>query len=388
MRSHFFVVAFLLACPPARLAAQRSTASFNDLILVRNRPYAENTLLELRLGAAGGIPNNEDESRLAETRASVDGHVYYRQQQAFGRQNRFEVYVGRDGAYVSLTEGDPKVDKGYTRLELFGRQWGNYIREGFYQGNDFVPVGLYESRDWRVRLSLASKFSGSIRAEGMAYYGKNAFKPYSRTNPAFTLPKDYSVYGIETIVEDNTLQLDRQTGLPYQGYILAAWFQIERTTSDDEFGLTGRLSSLPDQVIRGGGHLEWYFPYTNTGTFILTADVGLSPDGDRVVMYEPTKPLGQWWGDGMFEFRFLLGDIFTITPGVRVQYSRIFDQFAAAAEDKIFFGGQLRVRANLLDQAAFELEYSFLTNESRRPVGLDRDSIGQHRMWFGVIVRL
>lgn len=368
--------------PPAALA-QRHKPSYSDLVLVRNRRWAKPSFIEVRAGAVAGFAGSEDAARLAEDEIGPEGHVYIRQQKAFGRDARFDGYVGTDGAYVGLTEGDPQKTPGYSRLELFGRQWGHFIREGFYTSDDFVVVGSYRATDWRARLSFATRVSDTLRGEISGFYGRNSFDEYSKTDTAFTIPDDYSAYGVTLTVEDNTVQFDRQSLLPYRGYVLTAWITREWNDSDRLFGIVGRESSLPSAVLRGGAHLDWYLPYTNSMTFIATVDGAIAPEDDRIWIYDASKPVGEIWVDGRLDLRLLLGGPFTFTPGVRAQWVRIDDQFATTTDDKFFFGAQTALRADFSENFALALEYSFLNNESRRPVSLSNDSLGEHRLWFG-----
>jgi len=374
------VLGLSLAAP---LAAQRHKPSYADLTLVRNRPWANASFLELRGGLAAGFPGNIDAANLADNEYGPEGSVYYHEDHAFGREGRFDGYVGNDGAYAGLTEGDPAVTRGYSRLELFGRQWGHFGREGFYESDDFTLVGSYRSRDWRGRLSFATQAAKTLKGEVGVFYGQNSFDRYSKTADNFTIPDDYSVWGFTMILEDNTLELDRRSALPLKGWILSAWVTREWNDSNKLFGITGRESSLPSSVFRGGAHLEWYSPYTNTTTFVVTADGSIAPEDDRVWIYDPSKPIGQMWVDGRIDARILLNDTFTLTPGLRGQWIRIFDELATSKDSKVFFGGQVELRADFGESFALILEYSYLSNESRRPVSLSDDTTGQHRLFFG-----
>lgn len=361
--------------------------SYKDLTIVRNRPWAKADFLEFRAGATAAFPSGSDDARGAEDALAADGHVYWRKTQAFGRQGRMDTYIGRDGAYWGLTEGDPAGQGGYSRIEVFGRQWGQFVREGFYRSDDFVPVGQYKMRDWRARLSFATRFAQSLRGEIGGFYGRNKFSRYKRTATAYRLPDNYAVYGASALVEDNKLQIDPSSSLPSQGFLLAAWVEREWNTSDNIFGIAGRESALPSAVVRGGGHLEWYFPYTNTGTWIFEADAGVSPKDDRVQIYDASKPVGQIWVDARIQYRLLLGSTLSIIPGLRAQWVRITDEFNTKRTDELFFGAQVEVRADFSENLAVAFEYSFLSNESREPVFFHDDTIGVHRFFVGVEFR-
>lgn len=380
-RSATLLSLILIAAP---LRAQEHKPSYADLTLVRNRTWAKQNFLEVRAGAIAGLAGDQDTPRFVEDEFGPQGHVYLRKEGAFGREGRLDAYVGTDGIYAGLTEGNPTTAKGYSRLEIFARQWGHFVREGFYASDDFVPVGLYESRDWRARLSFATQMSPTLKAEIAGFYGQHDFERNSQTDPNFTIPDDYSSYGVTLIFEDNRVQIDRNTLLPYQGYLVTAWITREWNDSERRFGITGRESRLPSAVLRGGAHLEWYLPYTNMLTFIVSGDAGIGPDDDRVWIYTATnKPVGEIFVDGRLDLRFVLSDLFTVTPGVRAQWIQIADQFASSEETELFFGAQVGLRADFSESLALTLDYSYLTNESRRPVSLSRDTLGQHRVFFG-----
>ncbi len=380
------VLSALLLCA-ARITAQGGPPSFEDLIRVRNRRFAKDSFLEVSGGLLGNLGSGTDQTRLREDLYGLDGHVYYRQAQAFGRRGRLDAYVGRDGAYAGLTEGDPKTDKGYSRIELYGRFWGAFEREGFYDGNDFVTTGSYRRRDWRARLSFATTVARGLRGEVGAFYGRNDFDAYSRTPANFKVPGSYKVYGFSLVAEDNKIEIDPQTLLPFRGSLLTLWAEREWNDSSDTFGPLGNRTSLPSTVIRGGGHLEWYFPYSNTGTWILTADGGLTASDDRIRIYDAGKPIGRLYADLRIDYRILLSDLITLRPGGRLQWIRIDDEFGTTTQSKIFWGVQAELRFDFSESLALRIDYSFLTNESREPVNLGRDVIGGHRFFVGVEFR-
>jgi len=376
------LLAALLPCSGS-LIAQSGTPGYLDLIRVRNRPFAKETFLEVRGGILGNLSSGKEEGRQLDDVYGLDGHVYYRKAQPFGRQGRMDLYVGRDGGYAGITQGDPSAGKGYSRVEVYGRQWGGFEREGFYQNDKFQTVGGYRIRDWRARLSFATNVAQGVRGEIGAFYGRNEFARHGRTAQAFKLPSDYKVYGLSLIAEDNKLEIDRRSLLPFRGSLLTVWIEREWNDSNDSFGITGRESSLPSSVIRGGGHLEWYFPYSNSGTWVLNVDAGMTAEDDRIHIYDASKPIGEWYVDSRLDYRILLSDLITLRPGTRVQWVRIADEFGTTTESKIFWGGQVELRFDFSESLAITAEYSYLTNESREPVNLGRDVIGKHRFFLG-----
>lgn len=370
------------------VSAQWHKPDYEDLTIVRNRRWSKKEFWEIRSGVLTGRPNSTNAQRFSEDRTSADGHVYYHAEGAFDRpQSQLDAYVGRDGTYLGWIEGNPNSSQGYSRFELHGRQWGHFIREGFYQSRDFVPVGVYRARDWRARLSFASFIAEGIRMEAGAFYGANEFERYSATAANFRIPDDYNVYGASLRLEENKLERDQMTYLPFRGHILSVWVDREWNQSNTSFGIAGRQTSLPSAVVRGGAHLEYYFPYTNTGTFILTADGGAGPSNDRVWIHDASKPIGQMWIDGRVDYRILVSDTLTIRPGARLQWLRIDDEFGVSKDKMVFWGAQAEIRLDSSENLAFVLEYSFLSNQSRRPIALKKDSIGEHRLFFGIEFR-
>ena len=93
--------------------------------------------------------------------------------------------------------------------------------------------------------------------------------------------------------------------------------------SERLFGITGNETELPKAVLRGGAHLEWWLPHSANGTFAVVLDGAMSPDDDRLFIYDAAKPVGQIWVDGRLDYRFLLSDLISVRPGVRAQFALI-----------------------------------------------------------------
>jgi hypothetical protein len=282
-----------------------------------------------------------------EDEAGIVGSVYYRQRNAIGRENRLDVYAGIDGIYASITEGDPQKDANYTRLEVEARQWASYYREGYYDGDDFTPTAVFDHTFWKARLSYSTQLSETIRGEAGPFFGQHSFDRSSRTPAAYQLPDDHNVYGVHVRVEDSTLQYDKRTLLPQAGYLASAWFEREWNDSSADIGFAGNRQSMPEAVWRGGGHLEYYVPYTNTGAFVLEADGAWFADNDYVQIHSTDKPVGEIWVDVRLDYRQLLGDYLTIKPGIRGQWIRLHDQLFQSSDDEFFYGAQLEVRLDL-----------------------------------------
>ncbi|MEZ5988987.1 MAG: hypothetical protein R3F30_07660 [Planctomycetota bacterium] len=360
----------LVLASPVRSQHQ---ASLEDLKVVRHRTYAVDQFLEVRGGALYGFADGEDPVRYVENSLVFDGSAYLRTKNPITGQGRLDAYVGRDGFYGSIIDGDPKTAKNYTRFEVFGRQWASFIREGFYQGDDFIPVGMYDYRWWKARMLLAANVTEGLKGEMGVFYGQNAFDRNGQTSGSYTIPDDHAVYGFEVLGEENRLEVDPATRLPYKGYTFSGWITQEWNDSQQTFGIVGRESRLPKSLIRGGAHFEYYMPASDTTSWFITGDGMISPKDDRITIYDPWKTQGRWWIDGTFELRWLLGDHFSLQPGVRVQYLRLADEFGTSEENKFFWGGQVRTRWDPSESVAVVTEQC-IHNESREPVELGQDT--------------
>jgi hypothetical protein len=365
------------------LAAGAGAQSYSDLTMVRNRPSAYAEVLKVRAGALYGFAEAEDEAGGLESKLGLDGHVYYRTDQFGGRETTLEAYGGRDGVYLAGKDNLLLGAGNQTRLELSGRLWP-FWREGFYRDGDFVPTGRYEGRDYGALLGLSREADEGLRIELAAYWRRFSFDRNDDTAPGYVIPDDFDAYGPRVTLEHNTLTLSRQTGRPEQGFIATIAAEREWNSSDATFGVTGTYTSrLPSAVWRGRAHLEWYAPQSDTGTWELRADGSWSHDNDRVYNYDAQKPQGSLWVDAEVGYRLDWGSL-ALTPNVRGQFVRILDEVGASTDNEFFVGGGLRSQYDLGGSFSVLLEYSYLSNESREPVGFDEDTFGEHRVFFGI----
>lgn len=377
------VLAFVGFLTPS-LSSQEHKPTYNDLTVVRNRRWAKTDFFEVRAGLMGIMPSGEDATRFAEKDYNLQGQAYYRSSKPFGREGRLEVYAGRDGAYASLVDGNPDApNKGYSRIEIHGRPWGAFQREGFYDGDNFQAVGFYRMKDWRVKASFATNFAKGLKGEAGAFYGHNSFSRSSQTAPGFTIPPGFKVYGFNAHIEDNGIQIDQQSHLPQKGALFSIWIEREWNDNNDAFGTLGNETSLPAAVMRGGGHMEYYAPYTTNGTWVLSADAAMAAEDDRIFINDAGKPIGKMWVDGRIDYRLLLGDHLTLTPGFRAQWVKVAGQFGTGTDTKFFFGGQVELRYDFAESFALTAEYSYLSNESRSPISFTKDGLGEHRFFIG-----
>jgi hypothetical protein len=376
--------AVLLAC----LALPCGAQSYRDLTLTRNRPSPYTNLLQLRAGLLGGLADDEDESIGYADKLGVDGSVYWRTD-SLGEQrsNVLEVYGGRDGFYLGAKDNLLLGQGNQTRLELFGRLWPFY-REGYYQDDDFIPTGRYEGKDYGAALSLGHEIDQGMRLEAGAFYKHYGFDGNDDTSVDFTIPDDFNAYGIRTSLEHSTLQLDRVTGWPEAGFLFTVMLEIERNDSNARFGTVGVYeSSLPSVLWRGLGHVEWYFPQSDTGVIEIEADGSWSDDEDRVYNNDAQKPIGNLWIDGEVRYRFEFGDALALAPLAKGQWLRLLDQNGAGNDQHFFFGGGLNLRWDFGDALSLLADYSYLTNESREPISTSEDTFGEHRFFIGMEVR-
>lgn len=362
--------------------------SYDDLTLVRNRKNEGQDLLQVRAGVGLGFPaGTEDKSIGLESVTAPYGHVYYRRRGFTAQRAVLLAYAGFDGVYVTAKDDPDLGGEAQSRLELFGRFFP-FFREGFYRNKDFVPTGRYEGRNWGVALGTSRIVDKEFRIELGGFYRRYTFERNSTTDPNYTIPDDFNAFGGRIILEHQTLALDRDTGRPNGGFLLAVVAEREQNDSAALFGTRGLYESeLPSGLFRGRGHLEWYFPHTESSTFALMVDGSLSDEGDRVYNYEASKPIGNMWFDGQLRWRLLLGRSLSITPFLAGQYVRVLRDTGAGADTKVFFGGGLDARLDAGKNLTLFANYSYLNNESRPTVSPTRDTLGEHQLFAGVEVR-
>lgn len=377
-----FAVAVLVV--PQFAAAQ----SYSDLTLVRNRKNEGEDLLQVQAGVGIGRPSgSDDESIGLESVIAPRGHVYFRKRGFSTHRAVLLAYAGFDGFYATVKEDPALGGQSQARLEVFGRLFPFY-REGFYRNGDFVPTGRYEGRDYGVALATSRLVDPQFRVEIAGFYRRLQFASNETTAPTYTVPGDYNAYGGRIILEQQTLTLDRETGRPNAGFLFSILGEREQNDSDARFGTQGVFESeLPVGVWRGRGHLEWFFPHTETSTFALMLDGNVSPEEDRVYNYEASKPIGNLWFDGQLRWRLAVGRALTITPFLAAQYVRALREGGAGADNDTFFGGGLDARLDAGRNISLFFEYSYLNNESRPTISPTKDTLGEHQLFAGVEIR-
>ena len=378
----FLALVALLFAPvlPAQL--------YRDLIFTRDRPSPYSTVLEARAGLLGGFPETTDAAVGLESNYGPDGYVYYRQE-GFGSANGLlQAYAGRDGAYLGVLSKDLVGSQTESRLELTTRYFPFY-REGFYRDDNFVPTGRYEGSDYGVSLSFGKSTGAEMLLEGGFFYRSYSFERNADTAASYVVPQDFDAWGANFWLEQNTLVLDRETGLEREGFILTLGVENEHNDSNGTFGVMGvNESELPSTLWRGRGHLEWYFPQGESTTLDLVLDGVLTDKKDRIYNYDAQRPQGHFWVDGQIGFRFALGSGIHVRPYGKGQYLQILNEAGTASNKKLFWGAGLDMVYAFGDNLALVGYYSYLGNESRPPVSVSEDTFGEHRFFVGLEVRL
>jgi hypothetical protein len=378
---------FLALAFAAFLCSVAAAQTYDDLMLVRNRPSPYASLLQVRAGLLGSIASKEDPAVGLEDTYGLDGHVYFRDDQFGGREGVLQAYAGRDGGYFGVKDNLILGKGNQTNLEVHGRLWP-YYREGFYRGDDFVPTGRYEGSDWGAALGFSREVDEGLRLELSAFYKRYSFDRNDATSFSYVIPDNFSAYGGRITLEHNTLTLDRVTGRPDQGFIFTVRVEREQNDSEGTFGVSGGYtSSLPSGLWRGRGHLEWYFPQTDSSVWELVADGSLSDDKDRVYNYDAQKPAGSLWVDAQLRYRMEFSGGFAIAPFAHAQYLKILEESGASSATEFFFGGGVKTVLDLGENMALFADYSYLTNESRAPVSTSRDTFGEQMFFIGAEVR-
>ncbi len=371
----------------AVLGAAGAAQSYEQLTTTRGRgsPYA--TVLQVRGGLLGSLAGSEDPAVGLDDQLGWDGFVYYRQDRFADRESTLDVYAGRDGAYLGVTEGTLIGEGTQTRLEVSTRYFPFY-REGFYRDGDFIPTGRYEGWDWGPQFSAAHMLAEGLRLEVAGFYRGMSFDANENTAPNYVIPDDFNAWGARVFLEQSTLEFDRLDGRPRQGFVLTLIGEREVNDSDREFGTIGVFQSrLPSGLWRGRGRLEWYFPQTTSTTWDLLLNAQLTDELDRVYNYDAQKPQGNFWIDGTLGFRIDVGSAFAVRPFGQVQFVRILDESGVSSDSETFFGGGLNAVCDIGDAMSVLGEYSYLSNESRPPVSTSEDTFGEHRFFLGLELR-
>ncbi len=355
--------------------------SYDELTLIRNMPSIYASVIRVRAGASGSIAKEARPSDGLDDEIAPDGFVYYRNNRAGDSEAVLDAYAGRDGFFVGLAKTDPSG--GIQRLELTGRAFPFY-REGFYRDGDFIPTGRYEGTDYGAFLAVGNHPGEGLSMETGPYVRQYKFERNDTTDSNFTIPEDYLAYGLRAAVEHNTLQLDRDYGMPHDGFIATLQAEVEMNDSSGTFGTAGVWeSSLPSRMWRARGHLEWYFPASGMGIWELRADGGMRDKKDRVSNFDAQLPMGQMWADASVGFRFNFGGL-SIAPEVRGQWIKSHTEDGFGTETDIFYGAGADLRYDFGEAFRLVADYSYLTNQYQAPVSAQDDIYGEHSWFVGM----
>ncbi len=368
------------------LVAPAMAQSFVDLTEVRRAPRPYSSVLEIEAGAIGTIASDEDLTVGLESDISWDGHLYYRDD-AFGQgRNLLEGYAGRDGIYLGLADGSLVGDDTTSRLEIRARPW-QFYRDGFYRDDSLVPNGFYEGSDYEAYAGFGREAQPGLYVELGPFYRKSKFSESDLTTPGFAIPEDYDAYGARLYLEQSNLQMDRQRGMPQEGYVLTLCGEREWNDSSGSIGSAGFATELPSAVWRARGRLEWYIPSSDDATWEVFARGGWHDETDRVQNFEAQRPLGDRWGDAQVRLRINFGDTVTLAPFLHGQFSHVDSDDPSADEKKFFFGGGADAYLHFSDSISLHGYYSYLDNENRPSIRVDQDVHGEHMFFLGMLVR-
>jgi hypothetical protein len=369
------------------LAAALPAQSFVDLVDARYpaQPFA--SLFQLELGAIGAIAADEEPLRGLEDDISWDARAYYRNEAFGSRRGTLEAYAGRDGLFAALSDGKMIGDDTVAKIEFHGRPW-QFYRDGFYRGDELVAAGFYEGSDYEGYLGFGREAQQGLYIEFGPYYRVHDFERSRLTAPTFTVPDGYSAYGGRLYLEQNAVQYDRRRGTPRNGYVLTLIGEREWNDSEDTFGTPLYQTQLPSAVWRARGRLEWYIAGSDRVTWEVFGNGGWHDDKDRIQNTDGSRPLGNQWADVQIRLRIEATRSITLTPFVHAQYSRVLKEDGIKATKDFFFGGGLDTYWHLGDALSLHAYYSYLDNENRPSIRIDRDVHGEHMFYVGMALTL
>lgn len=386
MRRSAPLIAFVALVSPLLAQGYREyrSPSFRDFELVRARPVPWEKGLVVRGGLAGNVPSKEDADLGLESINSFDGFAWYRDDHIGDRDAQVDLYAGRDGVIATIRDGRPEENGG--RLELSSRFFP-FWREGFYRGDDYIPTGRYEGRDYGAYLGLNAPLAEGISGEIGPFWRSYSFERNVDTSDSYTIPEDFNAFGGRAHVQHSTIEFHRRTGRVINGFLFGARVEYERNGANDPFGTALWTSTLPKAFWRGNGHLEWYFPTEGGNVWEWQVDGSMSDRSDRIHNYDASKPAGHLWVDSSLGYRLDFGEL-AITPFGRGQYTTTADESGAGDKTNLWFGGGLRMDWLLGDTITLLADYSYLNNPNRPSVAFDRDAAGEHQFFIGLEVRI
>lgn len=383
------------------VASAASAQSYVDLIESRNAMRGFSRLFMVEAGSISTMADGRDRPGTAvgdlradrglENEISWDGRIYYRDDQVGGRRGTLEAYAGRDGIFGAFSDGKLVGDDTITRLEFRGRPW-QFYRDGFYVGDTLRRNGFYEGSDYEGYLGVGREASDGIYMEFGPYYKRFSFRNPDRTSllqSDFVLPEDFAAYGGRLYIEQRALQMDRRRGVPKAGYVLTLTGEREWNDSNTEFGRIGLYSTeLPNAVWRARGRLEWYIPAGDGVAMEVFVHGGWQDEKDRLQNTEGQRPLGNQWGDGQVRLRWSLTESWDVIPFGELQYSRTLNEFGVDPKRKFFIGGGLETYLHFGESLSLHGSYSYMNNDNRPSVLIDRDVHAEHVFYLGMVLRI
>jgi hypothetical protein len=377
------VVAALCGAP---LLAQ----SYADLTETRNMPNPYASVFQVEGGAIGTTADDRDPAVGLDDDISWDGKVYWRNGNVGGRRGVLEAYGGRDGFVGSWQDGKLIGDETVMRVELRARPWMFY-RDGFYDRSDRLrPNGFYEGSDYEAYVGFGKDLQPGLYLEFGPYYRMLDFDRRSYTPSTintFRTPDDHNAYGGRLYIEQSAVQYDRRRGVARDGFVLSLLGEREWNDSDKEFGTDLYATSLASAYWRARGRLDWYIPASDDLCWEIFASGGFQDDKDRLQNTEGQRPLGSQWGDLQARLRIHLGNAFSITPYAQGQYSRTLAEDGFDTDKNFFFGGGVESWLHFGDYISLHGYWSYLDNDNRPSIRIDRDVHGEQMFYLGMAIR-
>jgi hypothetical protein len=373
------------------LAGPLLAQSYVDLTEARQGPTPYRSVLQVEGGAIGSLADSNDPDLGLDDDVSWDGRAYWRNGSVGSRKAVLEAYGGRDGFVGSWQDAKLVGDETITRVELRARPWMFY-RDGFYDDRDRLrPNGFYEGSDYEAYLGFGKDLRQGLFLEFGPYYRRLQFADRTYTPgtvDTFRLPDDHAAYGGRVYVESADVQFDRRRIAPRAGYVLTFVGEREWNDSDAEFGSDVYATRLASAYWRVRGRLEWYVPATDDICWEAFVHGGWQDDKDRLQNTEGQRPLGSQWGDARVRLRFHVSNALWVAPYGQVQYSRTLTEDGFGASKNFFLGGGVESVWNLGDAVAVRALWSYVDNDNRPSIRVDRDVHGEQMFYVGMMVRL
>jgi hypothetical protein len=176
-------------------------------------------------------------------------------------------------------------------------------------------------------------------------------------------------------------------GLPRDGYVLTLIGEREWNNSRGDYGADGFTTELPSAVWRARGRLDWYLPASDSVCWEIYGAGGWQDDKDRLQNTDSQRPLGSIWADAQLRLRIHLGQSFTLTPYFQGQYSRLVGQDGFSTTKDFFLGGGVDSYLHFSDTVSLQAWYSYLDNDNRPSIRIDRDVHGEQMFYLGMVLR-